>query len=46
MSRHSRKASRQSRHILVLQLGLLLLQLCLALMESVDAITRMLGDLW
>lgn len=46
LSRHSRKPRRQSRFVLVLQVGLVVLQLWLALIESVDAITRLLGDLW
>jgi hypothetical protein len=46
LSRHFRKPRRQSRFVLVLQVGLVVLQLCLALIESVDAITRLLGDLW
>ncbi|MFC4855033.1 hypothetical protein [Actinophytocola glycyrrhizae] len=46
MSRHSRKPRRQSRFVLVSQVCLVVLQLCLALTESVDAITRLLGDLW
>jgi hypothetical protein len=29
-----------------LQLGLVLLQLCLALIENVEAINKLLGDLW
>ncbi|HEY0640158.1 MAG TPA: hypothetical protein VGD67_21220 [Pseudonocardiaceae bacterium] len=46
MSKHSRKPRRQSQFILVLQLGLVVLQLSLVLIESVHAITRLLGDLW
>lgn len=46
LSRHSRKPRRQSRLVLVLQLGLVVLQLWLALVESVETITRLLGDLW
>lgn len=46
LSRNFRKPRRWSRLVLMLQLGLVLLQLCLALIESVDAITTFLGDLW
>jgi hypothetical protein len=46
LGKHRRKPRRQSRVVLVLQLGLVVLQLYLALVEGVDAITRLLDDLW
>ncbi len=46
MSRHFRKPRRQSRLGLVVWIGLGVLQLCLALAEGVDAISRLLADLW
>jgi hypothetical protein len=46
LSRHSRKPRRQSRFVLVLQVGLVALQLCVVLIEIVDAMIRLLADLW
>lgn len=44
--KHSRKPRRQSQSVLVLQIGFVLLQLGLVLIEVVDAVTRLLGYLW
>lgn len=46
LSRHSRKPRRPSRFVIVLQAGLAALQLCVVLIEIVDAMTRLLADLW
>lgn len=52
MSRHSRQPRRQPQRrrsqqaVLVLQAGLVLLQLSLVVIESLDAIARLLGHLW
>ncbi|WP_154697147.1 hypothetical protein [Lentzea guizhouensis] len=51
MSRHSRRPHRQPqrrqpRSVLVLQIGLVLLQGGLALVEFADAVTSLLGHVW
>ncbi|MEV0675431.1 hypothetical protein AB0I60_02795 [Actinosynnema sp. NPDC050436] len=45
MGRHSRKPRRRSRFVLVLQVGFVVLQLCLALIEGLEVIARLLGNL-
>ncbi|MFD4668669.1 hypothetical protein ACFWNN_02985 [Lentzea sp. NPDC058450] len=46
MSTNSRKPRRPSRIALVLQGGIVAVQLCILVAELVDAITRLLDGLW
>jgi hypothetical protein len=46
LSRHSRKPRHQSRRLLVLQVGLVVLQLVLVLLDSAATIASLIGHLW